>query len=148
MTVVDVLAERLRERGLRVTPQRQQVLDAVDELGHATADQVCAHVQRHSPGLNLSTVYRTLELLGEIGLVSHAHLDHAAPTYHSRTANDHLHLVCRACGRVQEADVAHARAFSSALERQTGFVTDVPHLAVHGLCCECNAASGKQEATP
>lgn len=140
------LAEALRERGLRVTPQRQQVLHAVDELGHATADQVCAHVQRGSPSFSLSTVYRTLELLEEIGLVSHAHLDHAAPTYHSATDHEHVHVVCRSCGRVEQVDAAHGRALALVLEHEIGFVTDVTHLAVHGTCRDCAAttsATGK-----
>src|SRR5680860_1841365 len=95
MDGVNELPATLRERGLRVTPQRRQVLAAVDALGHATAEQVCAHVQTTAPSFSLSTVYRTLDLLEEIGLVTHAHLDHHAPTYHSRHGHEHLHTVCR-----------------------------------------------------
>ncbi len=131
------LAASLRERGLRVTPQRQQVLAAVDDLGHATAEQVCGHVQRSSPTFSLSTVYRTLELLEEIGLVSHAHLDHASPTYHSATDHTHVHVVCRSCGSVQQVDAAHGQALAGALRDDIGFVTDVAHLAVHGTCATC-----------
>jgi Fur family ferric uptake transcriptional regulator len=145
MDDVNELATTLRERGLRMTPQRQQVLTAVDALGHATAEQVCAHVQASSPSFSLSTVYRTLDLLEEIGLVTHAHLDHQAPTYHSTHTHEHLHAVCRVCGRVQEVDASHGRALARGLEREAGFVTDVRHLAVHGTCRGC---AGKQEAPP
>ena len=76
------LADVLRKRGLRLTPQRQLVLEAVYELGHATPDQVHAKVARTAAGVNITTVYRTLELLEELGLVTHAHLSHGAMTYH------------------------------------------------------------------
>lgn len=148
MRVTD-LAAVLRERGLRVTPQRQHVLAAVNELGHATAEQVCGHVQRSSPSFSLSTVYRTLELLEDIGLVSHAHLDHAAPTYHSADDHSHVHVVCRSCGSVQQVDATHGKALAAALHADIGFVTDVAHLAVHGTCASCagqSAPSGKREA--
>ena len=65
-------------------------------------------MQRTAAGVNISTVYRTLELLEELGLVTHTHLGHGAPTYHAATDEDHLHLVCRDCGEIIETDVAVA----------------------------------------
>jgi Fur family ferric uptake transcriptional regulator len=131
------LGEALRGRGLRATPQRRQVLEAVDALGHATPEQVCEHVRHGDEGVSLSTVYRTLELLEDLGLVTHAHLEHGAPTYHSVQAHEHLHLVCRECGHVEEADVSHGHALAAALLAERGFVTDVRHLALHGTCADC-----------
>jgi Fur family transcriptional regulator, ferric uptake regulator len=138
------LSDALRGRGLRATPQRQHVLEAVDALGHATPEQVCEHVQHSHAGVSLSTVYRTLELLEELGLVTHAHLEHGAPTYHSVQAHEHLHLVCRECGRLEEADAAHGHALAEALRSERGFVTDVRHLALHGTCADC----ARREAEP
>ena len=138
--VADLLTAALRRRGLRATPQRRAVLDAVDALGHATAEQVAAHVRGSSDEeASLATVYRTLELLEDLGLVTHAHLEHGAPTYHSTRRQEHLHLVCRRCGRVDEADAAHGHDFARAIERERGFVTDVRHLALHGMCRRCAA---------
>ncbi len=77
--------ERLRASGHRLTPQRELVLAAVETLGHATPDEVYAEVRTHSESINLSTIYRTLELLNELGLIRHAHLSDRAPTYHSAT---------------------------------------------------------------
>src|SRR5919112_4852114 len=94
----------LREKGYRLTPQRELVLAAVDELGHATPDQVLAAVRERSSAVNVSTVYRTLELLEELGLVRHTHISDRAPTYHSTAAPEHVHLVCRTCGVVLEAE--------------------------------------------
>lgn len=140
----DRLTVALRGRGLRATPQRRAVLDAVDALGHATAEQVAEHVDRSTDeDVSLSTVYRTLELLEDLGLVTHAHLEHGAPSYHSTRRSEHLHLVCRACGRVEEADVVHGYALARALERERGFVTDVRHLALHGTCRQCADAESR-----
>src|SRR3954451_15198330 len=89
--------ERLRESGHRLTPQRELVLAAVETLGHATPDEVYAEVRKSSQSVNLSTVYRTLELLNELGLIRHAHLTDRAPTYHSAMGHEHAHFVCRGC---------------------------------------------------
>ena len=83
---------------------------------HGTPDEICAEVQRTAPGVNLSTVYRTLELLEELALVTHAHLGHGAPTYHA-AGGDHLHLVCRDCGAVTETDVELADALVATARR-------------------------------
>ena len=94
------LRSRLRDSGYRLTPQRELILAAVDRLGHATPDEVLAEVHQHSSAINASTVYRTLEVLEDLGLVHHAHLSDRAPTYHSATDHEHFHLVCRNCQRV------------------------------------------------
>lgn len=127
----------LRAKGYRITPQRQLVLDAVTVLEHGTPDEICAQVQRAATGVNLSTVYRTLELLEELGLVTHTHLGHGAPTYHAAGAIDHLHLVCRDCGAVIETDVRLADTLVRRLADRHGFETDVAHFAVYGRCKGC-----------
>ena len=135
--------EQLRARGYRVTPQRQLVLEAVARLGHATPEEIGTQVQQTARGVNISTIYRTLELLEQIGMVTHAHLDvkHGAPTYHLATEADHVHLVCRDCGRVTEIGPDAIRPLIIALEDQYGFETDVGHLTVFGRCADCRAAS-------
>ena len=132
----------LRSRGLRATPQRRFVLDALERLGHATPDQVWDQVQAVAPSLSPSTVYRTLELLAELGVVTHTHLGHGAPSYHLATHADHIHLVCRRCGDVQSADVQRAHQLADEVLTRYGFVTDVGHLSLDGLCADCAAADG------
>jgi Fur family ferric uptake transcriptional regulator len=129
----------LRERGYRLTPQRQLVLEAVDTLGHATPEDILCEVRRTASGVNISTVYRTLELLEELGLVSHAHLGHGAPTYHLADRLHHMHLVCRDCGTVIETDVSVAQPLIDALRAAHGFDTDMKHFAIFGRCAECAA---------
>ena len=140
--------EELRARGYRLTPQRQLVLEAVTSLGHANAEEILCHVQRTAGGVNISTVYRTLELLESLALVRHAHLGHGVPTYHPATAAEHLHLVCRDCGAVTEADIDAAEPFKRRLAQTHGFETDVQHFAVYGRCRDCAAAKGEDRATP
>lgn len=127
----------LREQGYRLTPQRQLVLEAVTELGHATPDEVAAHVQRTAGGVSLSTVYRTLELLEELSLLTHAHLSHGAPTYHAANDPEHLHLVCRRCAAVTEVDVEVAATLVTRLDDELGFTADVRHFTVFGTCRAC-----------
>nr|WP_155073491.1 transcriptional repressor [Streptomyces taklimakanensis] len=122
-----------------MTPQRQLVLEAVDKLEHSTPDDILAEVRRTAGGVNISTVYRTLELLEELGLVSHAHLGHGAPTYHLADRHDHMHLVCRDCDRVIEADTRLADDFVERLRREFGFDTDMKHFAIFGRCRDCAA---------
>lgn len=128
----------LRARGYRLTPQRQLVLEAVDKLEHSTPDEILAEVRRTAGGVNISTVYRTLELLEELGLVSHAHLGHGAPTYHLADRHDHMHLVCRDCTEVIEADLAVAGPFADRLRETFGFDTDMKHFAIFGRCAKCS----------
>ncbi|MET9292109.1 transcriptional repressor [Streptomyces sp. NPDC003077] len=133
----------LRKRGYRLTPQRQLVLEAVDRLEHATPDDILTEVRKTAGGVNISTVYRTLELLEELGLVSHAHLGHGAPTYHLADRHHHIHLVCRDCSDVIEADLSVAEPFTAMLREQFRFDTDLKHFAIFGRCHGCSAARGE-----
>ena len=129
----------LREKGYRLTPQRELVLAAVNELKHATPEQVCARVQETASGINISTVYRTLELLEDLGLVRHAHLGHGAPSYHPAGHDHHLHLVCRDCGTVSQVDVEVAAPLTAAVRSAEGFEVDLEHFAIYGRCRACSS---------
>jgi Fur family ferric uptake transcriptional regulator len=131
------LAARLRGSGYRLTPQRELILRAVQSLGHATPDEVLAEVRRGSSAVNLSTVYRTLEVLEELGLIRHAHLSDRAPTYHSATGHEHFHIVCRNCGRVTSVDPEVASGLAARLQEEHRFVPDLGHLTVFGHCLDC-----------
>jgi Fur family ferric uptake transcriptional regulator len=131
------LADTLRARGLRLTAQRQLVLEAVYRLGHATPDQVHEEVARTAAGVNITTVYRTLELLEELGLVTHTHLSHGAPTYHGVSEDQHVHLVCRTCGGVDDVSATVLDALATTLEREKSFLVDKGHVALFGVCGAC-----------
>ena len=133
--------QKLRRGGYRITPQRQLVLESVERLGHGTPEEILTEVQHTASGVNLSTVYRNLEVLEEVGLVTHAHIGHGAPTYHSVDDHVHIHLVCDRCSKVESIDATIADPFLDELRRSTGFVTDVSHVALHGTCSDCSTAS-------
>jgi len=139
------LRERLHSEGLRMTPQRQLVLDAVVRLGHATPEAVCAEVARDDPGLNPSTVYRTLELFERLGVIRHAHLGPGAATYHPGDESVHLHLVCETCRTVTEADVELADGLVGSLRDLHGFTPDVGHMAISGTCADCAARARRDK---
>jgi Fur family ferric uptake transcriptional regulator len=130
--------EELRARGYRLTPQRELVLHAVERLGHATPDEVLTAVRRDSQAINISTVYRTLELLEELGLVRHAHLGHGPPSYRP-AEDDHIHVVCHSCGKVVDAAPDLVDELADRLRSERGFVLDRAHFTVFGRCRECVA---------
>jgi Fur family ferric uptake transcriptional regulator len=134
MTEPAALADRLRERGMRMTPQRERVMAAVTQLVHATPDQVADAV----PEVDLTTVYRTLELLEQLGLLAHTHLGHGAASY--RLADDdHVHVVCHHCGSVVDAPRGLAEPLAQRLADERGFVLDRSHFTVFGTCADCAA---------
>ena len=128
----------LRAKGYRLTPQRQLVLEAVGALGHSTPEEIVTEVRRTAAAVNISTVYRTLELLEELGLVRHTHLGHGAPTYSVAGDDDHVHLVCRECGQVEEASRDLVMGVVDGLEAAKGFRVDIGHFALFGTCRACS----------
>jgi Fur family ferric uptake transcriptional regulator len=129
------LAARLRRRGMRMTAQREQVLAAVRDLGHATPEQLAEAL----PTVDLTTVYRTLELLEDLGLVKHTHLGHGAPAYRPAD-DDHIHVICHSCGSVLDAAPDLVDALAARLRTESGFELDRSHFTVFGRCRGCLAA--------
>jgi Fur family transcriptional regulator, ferric uptake regulator len=129
--------DELRSRGYRLTPQRQLVLEAVGALGHGTPEEIVTEVRRTAAAVNISTVYRNLELLEELGLVRHTHLGHGAPTYSVADDDDHVHLVCRECGAVEEASRDLVAGVVRDLAEAKGFRVDIGHFALFGTCRSC-----------
>jgi Fur family ferric uptake transcriptional regulator len=123
-----------------MTAQRDRVLAAVRDLGHATPEQISDAV----PEVDLTTVYRTLELLEELGLVRHAHLGHGAPAYRP-AEDDHIHVVCHICGAVLEAAPDLVDALERRLREDSGFVLDRSHLTVFGRCRDCAVPAAAEQ---
>lgn len=134
------LAARLHELGLRMTPQRERVLDTVRDMGHATPEQIFDRIG----DVDLATVYRTLELLEGIGMVRHTHLDHGAPAYRP-AEDDHVHVVCHECGKVIDVPAALADDLERRLLSERGFLLDRAHLTVFGRCRECAPADHPEQ---
>lgn len=135
------LLERVRHSGGRVTPARRALLEALlqAEDHHLTAQDLAEAVQGAVPDVHLSTVYRSLESLEEMGIVDHAHLGHGRAVYHLAD-EPHQHLVCERCESVVEVPDDVFAELAGTLERAYGFVIRAHHFAVVGRCAACEAA--------
>jgi Fe2+ or Zn2+ uptake regulation protein len=132
------IALQLRESGFRVTPQRQLILDAVCALGgHVTPEAVYEHVLALSPTINRATVYRTLNFLSEIRILTATDIGGGHFGYEFAGPEPHHHLLCRACG--DEVEIPHSalRQFFADMDAQHDFVVDAHHLSFSGLCGSC-----------
>jgi len=131
------LAARLRSRGQRVTSQRLLIHAALRELGrHATADEVLGAVGPRLPGVSLPTIYATLELLEELGIVRRVRVG-SGPTLWDPRTEPHHHLACRRCGRVQDVDADLDATAPLAAARRDGFLAEEVELVISGLCAQC-----------
>ena len=138
------LADRLRRVGQRVTPQRLVILGALRPGEHLSADEVFARVEPVLPGVNRSTVYRTLELFRDLGLVSMTDLGSGARQF--ELLDDlHHHLICHRCGAILELDDALVDPLRDGIRARYGFAPAIDHLAVFGFCADCDRATNSHE---
>lgn len=128
----------LRRRGLRWTPQRRQVIEVLAQSsGQVTGAEIVERCRERDPATVPSTVYRTLDVLEELGLVRHGHGADGREEYHVRPADEHGHLYCEACGRQWELGGTQVRQFVSRIERQSRFHVDLSHMTLVGRCADC-----------
>jgi Fur family ferric uptake transcriptional regulator len=127
----------LKQKGMRLTPQRRLIIDLIhDNAAHLSAEDIIGHVQARMPGVNKSTIYRTLELLVGAGCVYKSELDDRV-IYHHAEEGHHHHLVCRECGRTIECDEDIVFPLEKSLENRYGFRVHLQHLVMTGLCRAC-----------
>jgi Fe2+ or Zn2+ uptake regulation protein len=135
------LIARLRGRGQRVTSQRLVINRMLRERDqHVTAEEVLTSVSRTLPGTSLPTVYATLELFEQLGIVRRVNAGGGAVLFDSRTV-DHHHLICRSCGQVQDLDAGVDLTPVLDAARATGFAPDRAALVVDGLCERCGGTA-------
>lgn len=126
----------LHEMGYRLTPQRTLVWDVLREDGsHMSAEEICARVQDQFPNINISTVYRTLELLVDLHLVRETHLGPTRRFFEVEEEVPHHHLVCEVCGRVTHVHDEDLGGLNPALLGDQGFAPR--EVTVFGLCSVC-----------
>jgi Fe2+ or Zn2+ uptake regulation protein len=131
------LSERLRARGQRVTSQRVVLRRALQELGrHASAEEVLHAAEGRLPGLSLPTVYATLDLLEELGLVRRVAAG-AGPVLFDPRTDGHAHFRCRACGAVEDLDAAPDAAAARRAARRAGHAPEAVDVVLSGLCAAC-----------
>lgn len=132
------ISESLREQGFRLTPQRLMILEAIQASeDHISAEEIYERVRSRYPHLNLSTVYRTLEFLKGLGLLTETDLGEGRFRYHLAEKGHHHHLVCQKCGLILELEEGVVLSLKDTLLRNYGFRADFSHLAIFGRCARC-----------
>lgn len=134
--------EELRARGLRWTPQRRTVIEVLQaSRGHVTGAEVVERCRQRDPGTIPSTVYRTLDVLEEIGVLRHGHAADGHEEFHVGAEPEHGHLHCAGCGASWEVGSDEATVVLAAFEASHGFEVDLGHLTITGRCRDCRQAS-------
>jgi len=130
--------ERLRELGYRLTPQRQLILSALQGSDdHISAEEIYVQVHAKYPNVNISTVYRNLDLLKSLYLVTETDMGEGRVRYHFGEKGHHHHLICESCGATTEADESMFLPLKSSLFDAYGFQANISHLAIFGRCTKC-----------
>ena len=132
------IVSKLSELGYRLTPQRIMIVSAIENSdNHISAEEIYAQVVAKYPNVNISTVYRTLELLKRLGLVTETDMREGRVRYHPVGKGHHHHLVCQECGAIIALDESLLSSLKSALLREYEFSADLRHLAILGRCVNC-----------
>jgi len=140
---VESVLDYLRSRGNRVTSSRRillEVLFAAD--GHLSAEDLAEAVQKQAPDVALSTIYRNLEELEQLGVISHSHLGHG-PSSYLLASHAHAHFMCAVCGTMIEAPDDMFQGLARTAKAQLGFSIDPRHFAIFGRCAECSLRSAR-----
>lgn len=134
------VSDRLRRRGLRWTPQRRTVIEVLAGAdGHVTGAELVERCRARDASTIPSTVYRTLDVLEELGLVRHGHDPNGREEFHVLPAAEHGHLHCRECGSTWEVGEERAASIAAALRGADGFEVDIGHVTLVGRCADCVA---------
>ena len=121
-----------------MTPQRLMILAAIQNSdGHVSAEEIHDQVRAQYPQLHISTVYRTLELLKEQGLVAEADLGEGRTRYHLAEKGQHHHLVCEKCGAIFELSNSLLLPLGEAILREHRFRANLTHFTIFGRCARC-----------
>ena len=136
------IIDSLREVGYRLTPQRMLIVSIIhDSKGHVSAEEVHQRVKEHYPFVDISTVYRTLQLLKGLRIVTETDLGGGSVRYELSQQERHHHLVCRQCGKTFALDDAVIEPLRSKLVDAHGFAADMEHFAIFGRCRACRETS-------
>ena len=147
MTYCNTIIQTLRERGHRITPQREMIISALAHDGrHLTADAILEIVQAQTRTISAATIYRTLDFLFEQGLVTRCAGPEGQVIYATLQHGPHIHLICRRCGyEIVDNDCTIA-PLASYCEERHGFALDQQHIALFGVCAGCR--EGVEEKQP
>jgi Fur family ferric uptake transcriptional regulator len=142
MSLSKTIITRLRQRGYRITPQREMIVDIIAHSErHISAEKIFEELQAHTHATNIATVYRTLDMLWEEGFTRRSDLGKGWVVYAPFEHGPHVHLVCRHCNRVIEAGPQVLETLDEGLRANYDFAADLQHISIFGLCADCQKSS-------
>ncbi len=137
---LEEILDLLRASGGRITtPRRAIVSTLLRSGGHITADELTAQIQADYPDVHLSTIYRCLDTLQELGVIDHVHLGHGRAVFHLAD-EQHQHLMCEVCSKVIEVPDTLFADLDDRLQGDYGFKLRPRHFALLGRCADCRSA--------
>jgi Fur family ferric uptake transcriptional regulator len=143
----DKIMEALQGIGYRLTPQRMMILEAIaDSDGHISAEEIHEKVRAAYPYLDISTVYRTLDLLKTLHLVSETDMGRGHAQYELLTKGLHHHLICSECGRILDVENSFLDPLRRSIEEKYDFHAEIEHLAIFGICGDCKQWTGANKS--
>ncbi len=132
------IGQKLSELGYRLTPQRLMILKSMEDAdSHISAEEIYTQVYAYYPQINISTVYRTLELLKTLNLVTETDLGDGRVRYHCIGKGHHHHLICQKCGEIMDIEESALEPLWTEIQQRYNFEVDMKHLAFFGLCARC-----------
>ena len=134
---IEDVAEALRRQGGRLTTPRRLVLQALFEAGELISAERIAAGTDTGVALDLSSVYRNLERLEELGVVRHIHIGHGPSVYGLLEHGEREYLVCEVCGRVTAADAEQLDRVRAVIRKEFGYEARFTHFPIHGRCSDC-----------
>lgn len=138
MSHCQTLLHNLRRKGYRLTPQREMIIQTIAHSdNHMTAEDIFSEVQLRTKTINLATIYRTLDLLVDEGLATRVDLGDGKIIYATTEHGPHIHLVCRGCGYIYNADPQLLETIEEQIQTQYNFTPDLNHISIFGICPGC-----------
>lgn len=132
------VVEALQQIGYRLTPQRMMILEAIaDSGGHVSAEEILETVREAYPYLDISTVYRTLDLLKTLHLASETDLGRGHAQYELLSKGLHHHLICTECGKILDVENSFLDPLRQSIDEAYDFHAEIEHLAIFGICSKC-----------
>jgi len=142
------MKDSLRQRGVRLTRQRQILLELIDQSGeHLDAERLCQLAKERDPRINRVTVYRTIKMLKEGGLVDELDLMHHEGDQHyyeTRLKQEHAHVICLRCGQVEEFYGEPLQKLRRQVEAHFGFQILLARTEIGGYCSHCQALRAQE----
>ena len=140
------IIDHLRSRGFRITPQREMIIQVItSSQEHMSAEEIFAEVQKNTKATNIATVYRTLDMLWEEGFACRNDLSEGKIVFATIDHGPHIHLVCRYCNQVLDADPQVLVDLGKELDSKLGFRADLEHLSIFGICSDCTNHVDRQK---